>query len=574
MYVETIPNRSSPPAILLRESVREGKKVYKRTLANLSDWPATQIEDLRRVLRGESMGVKPDEAFAITRSLPHGHVQAVLGTIRKLGLEGMLASRPCRERDLVLAMIAARILFPASKLDTTKRWLDCTLAEELGVADADEDELYDALDWLLKRQNSIEKKLAGKHLQEGASVLYDLSSSFYYGTHCELAKFGHNRDGKNGLPIIVYGVLATSAGCPVAAEVYAGNTSDPKTLTDQVQKLRDKFGIGRVVLVGDRGSLTSTNIESLKDCPQLGWIGALRSEAIRKLLEEKVIQPSLFDKQNLAEISSPDYPQERLVACFNPLLAEERKRKRQELLAATETQLQKIVAEVARRTRTPMQATQIAMKAGKVVNKFKMAKHFELKIAEGSFSYARKTAAIEEEERLDGIYVVRTSEKGQRWPAEEVVRGYKDLSHVERAFRCIKGVDLLVRPIWLRNPDHVKAHVFLCVLAYYVEWHLRRTLAELLYTDEELEAKRSTRDPVLPTEPSESVLAKKATHETEDGLRVQTFNALLANLATLARNTCAIKSRPDGNTFVLHTDPTSLQKRAMELLGLYPVAGK
>jgi transposase len=452
--------------------------------------------------------------------------------------------------------------------------MDCTLAEELGVADADEDELYDALDWLLERKDSIEKKLAGKHLKEGASVLYDLSSSFYYGTHCELAKFGHNRDGKNGLPIIVYGVLASSAGCPVAAEVYAGNTSDPKTMTDQVQKLRDKFGTGRVVLVGDRGSLTSTNIESLKDCPQLGWIGALRSEAIRRLVEQKVIQPSLFDKQNLAEISSPDYPNERLVACFNPLLAEERKRKRQELLSATETQLRKIEAEVARRTRTPLKATQIAMKAGKVVNKFKMAKHFELNIKEGSFSYVRKAQAIELEQQLDGIYVVRTSEKGESWPAGEVVRGYKDLSHVERAFRCIKGVDLKVRPIWLRTEDHVKAHVFLCVLAYYVEWHMRRALAELLYADEELEAKRSNRDPVLPTEPSESALAKKATHRTERGLHVQTFGALLADLATLARNTCRVKNTPDGNTFVLHTDSTYLQKRAFELLGLYPVAGK
>jgi len=574
MYVESIPNRSSPPAILLRESVREGNKVHKRTLANLSDWPAQKIAALRRVLRGQGIGADPAKALIITRTLPHGHVAAVLGTIHKLGLEAILASRRCRQRDLVLAMIAARILLPTSKLDTVQRWSDCTLAEELGVGDADEDELYGALDWLLGRQPAIEKKLAQRHLQDGASVLYDLSSSYYYGQHCPLAKFGHDRDGRKGLPIIVYGVLANGAGCPVAAEVYAGNTSDPRTVLDQVDKLRQRFGVGRVVLVGDRGSVTSTNIDKLRACPDVGWIGALRTEAIRALVEAKVIQPSLFDQQNLAELSSPDYPNERLVACFNPLLAEERRRKREELLAATDKELARLAAEVNRRTKTPLTAAQIALKAGQRVNKYKMAKHFDLTIADNRFVYARKTAQIEAEARLDGIYVVRTSEAAQQWPAAEVVRGYKSLSAVERAFRCLKGVDLKVRPIWLRTEAHVKAHVLLCVLAYYVEWHMRAALGELLYADEQLERTRATRDPVLPPQPSPSAATKKASHITASGLPVQSFASLLGDLATLARNRCAMKDDADGTSFTLHTEATPLQQRAMQLLGLYPVAGK
>jgi transposase len=575
MYIESIPNRSSPPAILLRESVREGATVRKHTLANLSAWPPRKIEALRRVLRGEGGEdgcAAPAQALVITRTRPHGHVAAVLGMIRKAGLEALVASRRCRQRDLVLALIAARILFPASKLDTIPRWSSCTLAEELGVGDADEDELYDALDWLLARQEALEAKLARRHLSDGASVLYDLSSSYYYGTHCPLVKFGHDRDGKKGLPIIVYGVLANSAGCPVAAEVYAGNTSDPKTVLDQVSKLRARFGTGRVVFIGDRGSVTSTNIEKLKACPDVGWIGALRTEAIRELVATRVIQPSLFDRQNLAEISSPDFPGERLVACFNPLLAEERRRKRDELLAATAKELARLMAEVQRRRHTPLTEAQIALKAGKRVNKYKMAKHYELTIAPGAFTYARKTAQIQAEAQLDGIYVVRTSEPAETWPAAQVVRGYKSLAHVERAFRCLKGVDLKVRPIWLRTEAHVKAHVLLCVLAYYVEWHLRAAWAELLYADEELAARRATRDPVLPPETSPAAVTKKATHVTTTGLPVQSFASLLTDLATLARNTCTMRDDAEGTSFVRHTEPTPLQRRAMQLLDLYPVA--
>ena len=574
MYIESIPNRSSPPAILLRESVREGDKVHKRTLANLSDWPPQKIAALKRVLRGEGVAADPAKALVITRTLPHGHVAAVLGTIHRLGLDSLLASRRCRRRDLVLAMVAARILFPTSKLDTVQRWSSCTLAEELAVGDADEDELYAALDWLLERQPAVEAKLARRHLKDGASVLYDLSSSYYYGAHCPLAKFGHDRDGKKGLPVIVYGVLANGAGYPVAAGVYAGNTSDPRTVLDQVGKLRERFDVGRVVLVGDRGSVTSTNVEKLKACPDVGWIGALRTEAIRTLVEAKLIQPSLFDQQNLAEISSPDYPGERLVACFNPLLAEQRPTKRQELLAATEKELARLEAEVKRRTNTPLTANQIALKAGKRVNKYKMAKHFDLTIADNRFAYARRSAHIEAETRLDGIYVVRTSETAEALPAPDVVRGYKSLSHVERAFRCLKGVDLKVRPIWLRTEDHVKAHVLLCVLAYYVEWHMRAALAELLYADEELTATRATRNPVMPPRTSPSAAAKKATHVTISGFPAQSFASLLGDLATLARNRCAMRDDAQGTSFTLHTDPTPLQCRAMQLLGLYPVTRK
>ncbi len=573
MYVETVPNRSSPPAILLRQSVREGDKVHKRTLANLSDWPEQKLQALRAVLRGEKLRGDPEKCLAILTGRPHGNVAAVLRMIRRLGLEQVLAPKRCRQRDLVLALIAARLLFPTSKLDTSKRWGDCTLAEELGVGDADEDELYAALDWLLERQAAIEAKLARRHLQEGGCVLYDLSSSYYYGTHCPLAQFGHDRDGKSGLRIIVYGVLANDVGCPVSAEVYAGNTSDPKTVLEQVQKLRERLGVQRVVLVGDRGSVTSTNVEKLKACPQVGWIGALRTEAMRTLVQQEVIQPSLFDRQNLAEVSSPDYPGERLVACFNPLLAEERRRKRQELLAATEKDLTRLTAEVTRRTRKPLSAAEIALKAGKRVNRHKMAKHFQLDIGDNFFAYARKAAQIEAEARLDGLYVVRTSEPATRWPPADVVRGYKALSQVERAFRCIKGVDLMVRPIWLRTENHVRAHVLLCVLAYYVEWHLREAWAELTYADEELARDRATRDPVLPPTPSASACAKKATHVTSDGLRVQSFGTLLKALAGLQRNTCQMKDDAGGPTFTRDTDPTQLQQRAMQLIDLYPVGG-
>jgi len=573
MYIDTVPNRNSRPAVLLREAWREGKKIRKRTLANLSDWPEHQIESFRRLLRGERL-VPADELFRIERSRPHGHVEAIVGTIRKLGLDTVMGSQRCRERDLVVAMIAERLIHPCSKLASTRHWNDTALAEELSVSDADVDELYDALDWLLARQKRIEKKLAGRHLSEGAMVLYDVTSSFYEGRTCPLARFGHDRDGKKGLPIIVYGVMTDRQGCPVAVEVYPGDTGDPTTVPDQVEKLRNRFGLSRVVLVGDRGMLTQARIDELEKHPGIGWISALRSRSLRKLMDEGCLQLSLFDQRNLAEIRSPEFPGERLMACFNPQLADQRRRKREELLAATESKLEAISAEVARRKRKPLSKDKIGVKVGRVINRFKVAKHFELTIADGVFRWSRREASIQREAEMDGIYVVRTSEPKKRLSAEDTVRGYKSLAQVERAFRCLKGVDLRVRPIFHRTEDHVRAHVFLCVLAYYVEWHMRQAWAELLFQDEELTEGRAKRDPVAPAEPSTSAKRKKTERQTAQGLPVHSFETLLEHLAQRSRNTCRLTSEPAGATFDQLTEQTPLQARAMELLGLLPVREK
>ncbi len=567
MYVERVPNRNSPPAILLREAWREGGRIRKRTIANLSHWPAHKVEALRRVLRDEPV-VNPQDLYRIHRSRPHGHVEAILGTIRKLGLDGLIASKRSRSRDLVLAMIVERLIHPCSKLATTRLWDLTTLGEELEVSDADEDELYQALDWLLERQERIQKQLAGRHLSEGSMVLYDVSSSYYEGRSCPLARFGHDRDGKKGLPIIVYGVLADQAGRPVAVDVYPGNTGDPRTVPDQVKKLRDQFGLSRVVLVGDRGMLTQTQIEKLKAYPGLGWISALRSSAIRKLVDGGCLQMSLFDEQNLAEISSPDYPDERLIACFNPVLAEERQRQRQALLEETEKQLEKITREVARRTRTPMLKAEIALKVGRVIHRFKVAKHFALTIEDGRLQWARREESIQREAQLDGIYVIRSSEDRQHLSADETVRQYKGLAQVERAFRCLKGMDLRVRPIHHRTEDHVRAHIFLCLLAYYVEWHMREVLSPILFQDDELQGDRKTRDVVAPAQPSASAKRKKALRRTPDGLPVHSFDTLLLALANRTRNTCMIKSDPSGSTFRQIPDPSPLETRVFQLLGL------
>jgi transposase len=565
MYVERIPNRGSPPATLLRQAWREGKRIRKRTLANLSDWPAAQIEALRKVLRGETL-VSPSELFAVERSAPHGHVEAVLGTMRKLGLPALIASKPSRERDLVLAMVAERLVRPCSKLATTRLWHTTTLAEELGVGDAEVDDLYAALDWLLARQARIEAKLAARHLKDGALVLYDASTSYYEGRTCPLARFGHDRDGKK-LPIILYGLLTDEAGRPVAIEVYPGNTGDPTTVAEQVDKLRGRFGLTRVVLVGDRGMLTQAQINKLKEHPGLGWISSLRSAAIRSLVDKGYLQRSLFDETNLAEVRSPDFPGERLIACFNPLLATDRRRKREELLAATEKDLERLSREVKRRTKTPLGKADIGVKAGRILGHFKMAKHFQLTIADGAFSWARREDAIQRETALDGIYVVRTSQTQQQLPAPDAVRKYKSLAVVERAFRCFKGVDLLVRPIHHHTEDHVRAHVFLCMLAYYVEWHMREALAPLLFHDEELKSDRTRRDPVAPAAPSQTARAKKATRTSQDGLPLHSFQTLLAELATRCRNTGRLKS-DTSRTFEIVTEPTPLHARAFDLLGL------
>lgn len=552
---------------LLRRSYRQGTQVKHETLGNISHLPEELIEVIRRSLAGEKF-VSASAAFSIQRSLPHGHVEAVRGMIAQLGLDTLIYSKRCRRRDLVVAMLVERLIHQCSKLASTRLWHETTLAEDLGVADASEDELYQALDWLLERQPRIEKKLAARHLSQGGRVLYDVSSSYYHGQCCPLARFGHDRDGKKGLPIIVYGVLTDSQGRPVAVEVYAGNTGDPSTVADQVETLRQRFGLERIVLVGDRGLLTRTQLKNLRQYPGLGWISALRSAEIRQLVETGCLQLSLFDQQNLAQIRSPDFPQERLVACHNPLLAAERGRKRQELLAATEQDLDQIARQVRRRTRTPLTESEIALKVGRVLNHYKMAKHFTLTLATGQFGWARNQESIQREAQLDGLYVIRTSEPEAEMSAPDTVRHYKSLAQVEQAFRCLKGFDLRIRPIHHRTEDHVRAHVFLCLLAYYVEWHLRQRWAPLLFADEALEQDRLTRDPVATAQPSAAVKRKKASGRTPEGLPVHSFESLLKVLATRCRNTCRIKQAPAGSSFHQLTEPTPLQARALQLLSL------
>jgi transposase len=550
---------------LLRRSVRKGKTVTHETLGNLSHLPDHLIEIIKRSLKGEIF-VPAAEAFRTTRSLPHGHVEAVLMMIRKLGLEELIASEPSPQRDLVIAMIAERLLFPSSKLAHTRHWHCTTLAEEMDVAYATEDHLYEAMDWLLKRQGAIEKKLARRHLGEGAMVLYDVSSSYYEGKTCPLARFGHDRDGKTGCPIIVYGVLTDADGRPVAVQVYPGNTGDPKTVPDQVETLTKRFGLSRVVLVGDRGMLTQTQIDVLKKHPGLGWISALRSGSIRRLLDDGHLIRKDLEVERLAEISSPEFPGERLVACYNAQLAEQRRHKRQELLSATQAELEALVASVARSAGQPETAAEIGVRAGKIINHYKVAKHFTLTIRDGYLGWARKDAAIQREELLDGIYVIRTSEPVERLKAADTVRSYKRLALVEQSFRCLKGIDLLVRPIHHRTPERVRAHILLCLLAYYVEWHLRQAWEPLLFEDEELVVDRNRRDPVAPAKASESARLKKKTHLTPDGLPVQSFRTLLAHLGTRCRNRCLVTGDPKETTFYQVTEADELQTEALRLI--------
>jgi transposase len=564
MFVDTVPNRGSPPAILLRESWREGRTTRKRTLANLSHWPAHKVEQLRRLLRDEPL-VAPDAVFTVERAVPHGHVEAVLHMIRRLGLDTLIATKRSRERDLVLALLIERLIHPASKLATTRLWHTTTLGEMLGVEHTDVDEVYAALDWLLARQAAIQRKLAARHLHEDGVALYDVTSSYYEGHTCQLARYGHDRDGHTGRPIIVYGVLTDGEGRPVAVDVYAGNTGDPTTVPDQVAHLQTEFGIARVVLVGDRGTLTEAQLRTLKTHPGLGWISALRSPAIRELIDSGTLQLSLFDQQHLAEITSPEYPGERLIACFNPLLAEERRRKRDELLEATEQGLTRLATAAARRTKRPLDDATLGVKVGRVINHYKVAKHFCVTIAHGQLQWQRNTVAIQHEEQLDGIYVIRTSEAAERLTAPDAVRQYKSLAQVEHAFRCLKGIDVRVRPIFHRTADHVRAHILLCMLAYYVEWHLRRAWAPLLFEDETLPADRRTRDPVAPAQPSATVRQKKLARQTPDGLPVHSFATLLTELATRCEVACRL--RVDATAAIRQrTAPTPVQARALALL--------
>jgi hypothetical protein len=563
MHIHVIPNRGSPPTVLLRESYREGPKVRKRTLANLSSLSAAQIDAMRAALRGD-LPPPIAQPFEIIASPAHGHVQAVILTMQRLGLPGLVAAKPGRERDLVLAMVAARILAPHTKLATTRWWHTTTLPAEFGVVDADEDDLYAAMDWLLGRQHRIEQQLAARHLAPGAMVLYDLSSSYFEGTTCPLAKLGHNRDGKRGLLQVNYGLLTDARGCPVAVSVHEGNVTDSKTLLPTVQRLRADFGVEQLVMVGDRGMISSKAIAELRALDGVDWITALKTVSIRALVEQGQLQLGLFDQRNLIELSAPEYPGERLVACRNPELAKLRAHKREALLAATERHLVKIKARVEAGKLAGQDA--IGVRVGKVIDQYKVAKHFALTISESSFSFERKRDAIAAEAALDGVYIIRTSVATEQMPAADCVRNYKALANVERAFRSFKTIDLKVRPIHHRKADRVRAHIFLCMLAYYVEWHMREAWGELLFADIDRQAK-ATRDPVAPAQRSPAAQAKAARHTLDDGTPVHSFSTLLADLAGIVRNTCrAPNAAPEAPTFQVTTTPTAKQQRAFELL--------
>lgn len=572
MYIETVPNRGSPPAILLRESYRAGGKVKKRTLLNLTDWPRNVVDGLRALLKGGTVLSAGEDAIAIKRSLPHGHVAAVLGTLRRIGLDRMLGPAGNRCRDLVVAMIVARLIAPVSKLATAKALDPVTAASSLGsvlgLGEVDEDELYTALDWLLERQPQIEDALARRHLRNGTLVLYDVTSSYVEGRCCPLAQLGYSRDRKRGKLQIVYGLLCAPDGCPVAIEVFEGSTGDPMTLAAQIDKIKRRFNLTHVVLVGDRGMITQARIDEDIKPAKLDWITALRAPAIKALLDAGAFQLSLFDERDLASITSADYPGERLIVCRNPELAVARRRKREDLLAATERELAAIEKAV-RRAREPLRGqAEIALKVGAVINKYKVAKHFALTISDSEFSFARKTDAIDDEARLDGIYVIRTSLAAKALDDSASVRAYKSLAQVERAIRSIKTVDLQVRPIFHWAAPRVCAHVCLCMLAYYVEWHMRQRLAPMLYDDADKGAAEALRTSVVAkAQRSLSARAKQTYGTTPDGLLVHSLQSLLADLATLARNTVVTALNPD-HEFVLYTRPTIIQQKALDLLGV------
>ena len=651
MYIATIPNRNSPPAILLREGYREDGKVKTRTLANLSKLPAAAIAVLRQVLQGKTL-VPADELFEIVEdgSRTHGHVEAVLTAMRRLGFPALIHSRPSRQRDLVVAMVAARILSPQSKLATTRWWFNTTLPETLGLDQVDEDELYQAMDWLLEQQSNIEKKLASRHLEEGGLALYDLTSSYFEGVTCPLAELGHNRDGKKGKLQVNYGLLTNPRGIPVAVSVFKGNTGDPKTLLPQVDKMRKEFHLKQFVLVGDRGMITQTQIDALRDIQGCGWITALRPEAINKLLAGGAIQRGLFDERNLFELTHPDFPGERLVACRNPDLAERRARKRTSMLEATSRELERVsrmvsrgrvrgqeaigeevkkilkqykigkhykveiredgfdyqldrdalAAEVAAKSNGNPQDAQtqrarlerhieaiakkfeklqqrikqgqlhgrdvIGVRVGKVVDKYKMSKHIVLHITDDSFTFEINQESVNAEAALDGIYVVRSGAAAKAMDADQTVRSYKLLSNVERAFRCLKSIDLLVRPIRHRLENRVKAHIFLCLLAYYVQWHMTEAWRPLLFADEDQESKAS-RDPVAPAERSEAALRKVQSKQLDDRSVVHSFRTLLNDLARIVSNLCRCPGLgPEAPTFTKTTTPNPHQLRALNLL--------
>jgi transposase len=651
MYIAVVPNRNSPPAILLREGYREDGKVKTRTLANLSKLPAHAIEVLRQVLQGKQL-VATDELFEIVEdgSRAHGNVQAVASAMQRLGFAGLINSRPSRQRDLVVGMVAARVLQPQSKLATARWWSNTTLPEVLGVGATDEDELYEAMDWLLERQSTIEKKLAGRHLAQGGLALYDLTSSYFEGVTCPLAERGHNRDGKKGKLQVNYGLLTNQRGVPVAVSVFQGNTGDPKTVLPQVEKLRTEFGIKDFVLVGDRGMITQKQVDALRDIDGCAWISALRPGAISKLVAGGSIQMGLFDERNLFEFTHPDFPGERLVACRNPELAKRRAAKRASLLEATTRELNQVsrmvsrgqlhgkeaisaqvhrilkqykigkvyavdirddgfdceidrdalavevaathkqnakaaeatrarfekhIESITRKLEKVQQKTRqgqlhgkdaIGVRVGKVVNKYKMSKHMVLHITDNSFTFETNQDTVDAEAALDGLYVVRSSVAKETLDADQTVRSYKLLSNVEQAFRCLKSVDLMVRPIRHRLENRVRAHIFLCMLAYYVQWHMIEAWRPLLFADEDQEYKTS-RDPVAPAERSEAAMQKVHSKHLDDGSVVHSFRTLLGNLARIVSNTCLCPGLgPEAPTFTKTTTPTPKQQRALDLI--------
>lgn len=567
MYIEEVPNRNSPPAILLREGWREGKKVHKRTIANLSHWPKEQIETLRLLLKGTRL-VPVDKLFEKLESKHHGHVDAVLKSVKRLDLDKIISSKRCRERDIIVAVIVARLCQPDSKLAMTRWWKDTTLLELLDLSDVDEDDIYEAMDWLLERQGRIEKKLAKRHLKDGDLVLYDLTSSYFEGVTCPLAKLGKSRDRKRNTLQVNYGLVANKDGCPVSVSVFEGNTADSTTLLEQAAKARRDFGIGEMVLVGDRGMISQKQIDELKDVDSLAWITALKTGAIRKLMKAGAVQPDLFDERNLFEFTHEDFPGERLVACRNELLGRKRKHKRESMLEATTKELEKIRVMLERGTLKKKERTKdrIGVRVGKVINKYKMAKHIVLEIDDNSFSFGIDEKSIAEEAALDGIYIIRTSVPNEKMSGDEAVRNYKDLTNVERAFRSLKSIDLMIRPIRHRKEDRVRAHIFCSMLAYYVQRYMLEALRPLLFADEDQESKKN-RDPVAPAQRSDGALEKTRTKRLDDGTTVHSFKTLLHHMSTITRDLCRQSIEDEQtNTFTVDTIPNDKQRQVLDLL--------
>ena len=579
MYIETVPNRNSPPAILLREGFREGGKIIKRTLANLSHWDAQLVEHFRLLLKGGVAVESIDAVMTIERTLPHGHVAAVLGAARACGAVKWFASAPEELRSVLLAMLCARVLWPASKLATHRMLHDATatssLGRVLGVGQCQVDDLYRALDWLHQAQPSIERALARRHLVGRTLVLYDLTSTWLTGHCCELAARGHSRDGKHDDPQIVFGLVCTGEGVPICVEVFAGNTADPSTVASQVTKVKERFGIERIAWVGDRGMLTSARIEQVLRPQAQDWISSLRAPQIAQLAAEHgPFQPSLFDERNLIELSSEQFPGERLVVCRNPLLAEERARKRGELLAATELDLAKIATATQRSRRALRSEKAIALRVGRVITRFHMAKHFELTITDTALTWTRKVDAITAEAALDGLYVIRTSLTADQLDAPATVAAYKSLANVERAFRSMKTIDLLVRPVHHYNTERVRAHVFLCMLAYYVEWHMRECLKPMLFDDEFIDETQAARaSPVNKALRSDHARAKDASKRADDGSPLHSFRTLLQDLGTVAYNLTSTSINPNAK-IVITTRPTPVQAKAFRLLDVNPVCSQ